>query len=641
MRLCRYDVKATRVCAELPYSASSLARLVIGGRFDATWIDPSSPTASPLKVWHWPAMSIPLILRTLPGVTTADPLIGLMFERANRINAARADTVDRARRLAAIFSDAMLPRSGEKRLRGHQRNAVRASLSAGGTRGIFHQTGTGKTITAATLLDLLVQPIDGMRVGVVVCPVTLIESAWAKDLSEWCPSLPYVNLRRAKKGVAREMLTQEALQRHGRVVALVNYEAFRTDPSVRKIASGAYVVFDECSKMKARDSGIAEVARISASTFRGCLLLSGTPAPNDRKEYWPLAKVLAAPAGYDPFPGSASAFDREFCEVEKFDRANDNCRSCGRPKWQHRGGQGCGKFVGAGHFAGHRFKAEKIALLHERLAPICEWVKKEECLDLPPKAYVDVPLELAPATADAYRQMRDMMKVAIRRKYATADELEVHAQNALVQLLRLRQITAGFVPAQPESWVAGSDEPMVMLPIGAEKIDWLLERCEVDAERIVLWTQFQFEVDRYTSALAKAKIKAAAITGRTPESERAGVFARFVAGDFQVLVAHPGVAQWGVSFPGVTQACYGSLSYSLQEFAQSQDRIHGIGRGDATKRSTFYRLAARVDGAPTIDQDLIDVLDGKRKALDLVFDLDRSRRESGFVPANVGAVLDT
>lgn len=608
MRLLRHDARAERICAALPFRVNSPARLVPGARWDAEW--QPTPGAPLQKVWHWPLVALPVLLRTFPDVATDDPHLAAALGRARRVNEVRAASMEHARSLAQRFDLIALPRTVEgKCLRQHQVAGVRLALANGGSRGLFHETGTGKTITAGTLLSLLTRPQDGLRASMVVCPVTLIEAAWVKDLREWFPALPYVNLRDYRKGVDRERAFSNALDRHGHAVSLVNYETLRTDASVRRLAAGAYVVFDECSKLKAHDSEVTESVRALASVMRGCLLLSGTPAPNGNHEYWSLAKIIGPPSGYDAFPGGVSAFHREWCTKK--------------------------------NFGGYKFRPELTDQLHERLAPVCEWVKKAECLDLPAKVYDDVPIALTQATADAYAEMRELMSAAVTDRWGTGEQLRVNARNALSQVMRLRQITAGFVPARKEEWASGmGDAPQVMVPLGREKIDWLLERVELDPQRIVVWTQFIFEAARYVEELRRAKVSCEAITGQTDEKERPEVFRRFVAGDYQVLVAHPGVAQWGVSFPGVSLAAYGSASYSLQEYLQSQDRIHGIGRGDATKHSTYYRLAATVAGAPTIDAGVFAALDGKRDVLQLVFELDRERRAAGFEPRAVGERID-
>jgi superfamily II DNA or RNA helicase len=625
-----YDPAGERFCASLPFNPQSPAKLVPGYKYDASWCGVNG-RGSPRKVWHWPIRSLAVILRAFGGAEASEPRLKDEITLAAHINAARAITMERARSLALREDVIGAEHPNGKRLRGYQQAAVVRTLTGGGTRGLFHETGTGKTITTGKLIQMLTQAEPGLRKTVVVCPVTLIRSAWLPDLAAWFPELPLVNLRDYKKGSPRELAVANAIERHGRAVVLVNYETMKADPSVRNIMTGAYVVFDEVSKCKGYRSAVSETCRELAGQFRGSVILSGTPAPNDHQEYWPLIKIIAPAAGYDPFPGSRSVFAKEFLDVQTFTRRSE---------------------PGVEHFAGFTFRENLSARLHERMTPICEWLKKTECLDLPPKVFQRVPVDLEPATARAYDEMATMMRTIVLANYDSKEKLEAHAVNALAQMMKLRQITAGFVPAFPKDWASGGANAKALAEIGREKIDWLLEHCETSAERIVYWTQFEFEAERLRKQLEAASGKGgegnpkhwlwscAKVTGATPEVERAEIFKRFIAGEFQVLIAHPGVAQWGISLPGVSYAAYGSLSYSLQEFAQSQDRIHGIGRGDVNKKSTFYLLCARAGGAPTIDDDCVDILEGKKEALDFVFELDRTRRQNGFVPQDVGQRID-
>lgn len=630
-----YDQEGARFCASLPFDPRSPAKLIPGYKYDAKWAGPNKDRPA-RKVWHWPNLSLPVVLRAFTAVGTAEPRLAAEIKLAGHINAARAITMERARKLALeLPPDYAPPRPDGKVMWSHQRGAFFRTLSGGGTRGLFHETGTGKTVTTRELIEALTKAEPGLRKTVVVCPVTLIRMAWIPDLSGGCPDLPLVNLRDYKAGQAREIAVAQAIERHGRAVVLVNYETMKADLAVRAIMAGAFVVFDEVSKCKSYRSATSEACRELGGQFRACVVLSGTPAPNDEQEYWPIVKILAPAAGYDPFPGSRTVFAKEFLDVKTFQRRAQ---------------------PGIEHFAGFTFKQELSARLHERMAPICEWLKKSECMDLPPKMFQRVPVDLAPATARAYAEMETLMRTTVLANYASKEKLEAHAVNALAQMMKLRQITAGFVPAFPKDWAVGGANAKALAELGTEKIDWLIEHCETGAERIVYWTQFKFEAERLRKALQLAASKGGdgnpkhwlwscdLIDGDTPDTkanpERSRIFNRFIANEFQVLIAHPGVAQWGVSLPGVSYAAYGSLSYSLQEFAQSQDRIHGIGRGDPNKKSTFYLLCARASGAPTIDDDCCDILEGKKEALDFVFDLDRKRRESGFVPKDIGERID-
>lgn len=602
----RFDAKAARLCAQTPYSTKDAARTIPGARWDANWKHPSDPNRQ-AKVWHWPTSSLPAILRAFPDVATRDPLITRGMERAREINAGREAT--RAACLALVGQrpwEQTTP-SGLK-LHAHQRNAVLHVMQGGGARALYLATGTGKTPAAGMVLSLLVQPIEGMRVGVVVCPVTLVRAAWLPDMSRFFPDMPLVDLRDEKKGHDREYAVHDMVNRKGRAVAVVNYEAVRTDANVRRVMSGAMVVLDECSKIKDPKATITEVMREIAPTFRGVVLLSGTPAPNNILEYLPQMKVLAACSDYDPFPGTQTHTMETYCDrravASRFD-----------PKKGER--------VDVMAFVP---KPEMVAQFHARMQPVAEWLTKEECVDLPPKQFVKVPIDLERTTAARYCEMRDLMEIAIVDQYGAT--LRQHATNALAKLMRLRQITAGFVPAYPQAWAAGTDDAQVMVPLGREKLDWLLEFVGDTKDRVLVWTQFQHETVRVVKALRESKIAVDFIDGTVNDKLRTPILDRFRAGELQVVVAHPGTMQFGVSLPGISLSVFMSCSHSLEQFAQAQDRIHGIGRGDATKRSTFYSLLARANGEDTVDQEIQACLDGKKEMLELVFKIDAQHRKS-------------
>lgn len=601
----RFDAKASRVCAQTPYSTKDAARTIPGARWDANWKHPSDPNRQ-AKVWHWPTSSLPAILRAFPDAATRDPLITRGMERAREINVGR----DMTKRLAvATFESGTVAVPNGITLYQHQPAAFRRTLQFGPSRALYHDTGTGKTITTSMLLDLFVRAEEGMRIGIVVCPMIAIWDTWLPNFAKWFPSIPTVDLRGKKKGHDREYALHDVVNRKGRAVGVVNYETVRTDPRVRACMGGAMVVLDESSAMKDSTTKITQLIQEIAPTFRLVILLSGTPAPNSPLEYYPQMKVIAACGDYDPYPGTKTLFAETYCRRAKVARRYDAKR---------------GEYVDVEIPVP---REEMIEQMYKRMAPVAEWVKREECIDLPAKVFTDIDVPLDANTAARYAEMRDLMCITIAGHYG--DSLRAHATNALAQYMRLRQITAGFVPAYPEKWAAGDDgDGQVMVPLGREKLDWLLQFVETHDERILVWTQFVHEMQRVIKALNEAKVKCDFIDGSVDKNERSPILDRFRAGDLKVVVAHPRTMQYSVSIPGVSLSVYLSCSNSAEQYLQSQDRIHGIGRGDPNKHSTFYRLLAKADGCDTVDDEIQACLDGKADLLSLVFKIDAQHREA-------------
>jgi SNF2 family DNA or RNA helicase len=601
----RYDQKVTRVCAQTPYSTKDAARTIPGARWDADWKSPLDPTRH-AKVWHWPTPSLPAVLRAFPDAATHDPLIQRGMQRAAEVNVGREKTRQLAR--AALEAGISTAPAGIT-LYQHQPAAFGRVLRFGPSRALYHDTGTGKTITASMLLDLFVRDEEGLRVGIVVCPMIAIWDTWLPNVSKWFPGVPTVNLRGKKKGHDREYALHDVVNRKGRAVGVVNYETVRTDPRVRACMGGAFVILDESSALKDGKAKITQVMQEIAPTFRAVILLSGTPAPNTPLEYYPQMKVIAACGDYDPFPGTKTMFSETYCRREKVAR-----------RFNHKTGEYEDVMESVP-------REEMIQQMYERMAPVAEWIKREECIDLPAKVFTDIDVPLDANTAARYAEMRDLMCVTIRDHYG--DSLRSHATNALAQYMRLRQITAGFVPAFPEKWAAGDDsDGQVMVSLGREKLDWLLEFVETHNERILVWTQFVPELQRVMKSLAERKVPSDFIDGSVDRNERSPILDRFRAGDLKVVVAHPRTMKYSVSIPGVSLSAYLSCSNSAEEYLQSQDRIHGIGRGDPTKHSTFYRLLAKASGADTVDHEIQACLDGKEDLQSIVFRIDAERRKN-------------
>jgi len=196
---------------------------------------------------------------------------------------------------------------------------------------------------------------------------------------------------------------------------------------------------------------------------------------------------------------------------------------------------------------------------------------------------------------------------------------------AFARLMRLRQITAGFRPNKVREWIEGQAE-VLMLDTDHAKDDWCVEFAS-DVERCVIWCQFYYEIDRLADRLEREKIPAAVVDGRTKQPEE--LIERFNRGDLRVLVMHPRKAQFGISLPGCRYSVFHSASYSHEEYVQAQNRIHGIGRGVAGKDSIHYVLQATgPEGEDTIDQKIYDAIQGKKSQMQVLFEMDRRRRET-------------
>ena len=136
-----------------------------------------------------------------------------------------------------------------------------------------------------------------------------------------------------------------------------------------------------------------------------------------------------------------------------------------------------------------------------------------------------------------------------------------------------------------------------VIKLGNTKLEMLLTLLdELGNEQVIIWTQFKEEQVQILEAVKSGEL----LNSETVEP--------FKAGDFQYLIAHPQRGGVGLTFTNCKYAIYYSRSFSLEEYLQSQDRIHRISQ---ERDVTIFNLIAR----DTVDE-LID-LRLRGKALNL------------------------
>jgi len=223
-------------------------------------------------------------------------------------------------------------------------------------------------------------------------------------------------------------------------------------------------------------------------------------------------------------------------------------------------------------------------------------VRKQDCLDLPPKTYCVRYVELSAETRVLYR-------AALRQAIVEMeDQQRLTMRFAFTKMLRLAQITGGFV--MPD----GATEPQPFGPTNA-KIDSLLALLQEipPEEKVIVWARFRHEVD----AVARAVRNAVRIHGGVPPRVRAETLNRFMQEpECRVLTGTTAVGGRGFNLTCATHVVYFSNNFSLEQRIQSEDRVHRHGQ---TRPVTYHDLT--VPG--TVDELALRQVQEKRTLADL------------------------
>lgn len=345
---------------------------------------------------------------------------------------------------------------------------------------------------------------------------------------------------------------EDAMHKHQ--VCLINYESFRTKAKLLEEAGFDMVIADESSKVKTFNSGVTKTLIKFTDNIPKVYLLSGTPAPNTRLEYWSQIRMM-----------DVSLLGASFYQF--------------RSKY----------FQGSG-YNGFTFteKPQKAGELTRLIASVSTVVRKEDVLDLPDRTDMVRYVDLSIKESQVYKEMSKKMIVEI-------EDNDISASNAAVKLMKLRQITAGFLIGEEGTTTFGNSKLKALIN--------LLN--EIGDNQVIIWTQFKHEAVMIQNEIQSALDQQAGIcNGTVSQSLKDQTIKAFKNNKIPFLIGHPKSIGHGVTLTNCSYAIYYSLSYSSEEYIQSKDRIYRKGQNNAC---SYYHMI----GSKTIDEVIYKALINK------------------------------
>jgi len=432
----------------------------------------------------------------------------------------------------------------------HQHLILEPSLKA--SHLVAAEPGTGKTLVGIELAKhFKAHPI---RTGktLVVTQLSLVESAWMEDLKKFAPELKVANLW-ASTPANRKKVCNDALKRNVDIM-IVNFEGFKKLMPWLAAQRFDALIIDESSALKSPKTDITKSLVAFSYGVPRSYPMSGTPMPNSALDIYHQVQIVK--------PGLL-----------------------GHNFYQFRA-----RFFQPTGYQGYQWKIIPGCLeqIMQTIQPYASFIKKEDCLDLPPKVFTVRKHVMSPELRRAYDQL-------IRDKLLPLVEGHaVMALNVLSEIMKLRQLTSGWA----------YDEQKQVHNFSPGKLNLLTEVVEeLGANQAIIWVQFRHDATKLKNELgARATV---AIGGMNPTDLKFALD-EFRAGRYQFLIAHPQCVGHGVTLVNASYAIYYGLSYSLEEFLQSQDRIHRIG---TPRKCTYISLLAE----DSIDEVIYAALNRKEQ----------------------------
>jgi SNF2 family DNA or RNA helicase len=453
----------------------------------------------------------------------------------------------------------------------HQIKAVDFLRSRGFTGAIFADMGTGKTLMALEAFRWL--KLANPAIKMVVCaPLSLLEAAWGADIRQFTEFTYYNAHDKPIPAVLRED------------ILLINYDAVITKRagSLATLVQGNLLVADESSRMKNNQAKTTKIMMMLGRLARYRVVMTGTPAPNSPMEYWGQIEFLAP--RYLHKSGSFYAFRNNYFHLQR-----------GK---QIMHGQLVTRMVLYDAFQkGFKYEitTRNLEKLMAKISSLAFRIKKEECLDLPEQVDEIRYVYLGVKALRHYKEMKNDLITEIKREIITAEM-------ALVKMMKLREITSGFIMDNTGKAIGISNEKIAELKNIIE---------ELGTQPVIIWCCFKWEMHKIQDELEKLYGVESYVVLNSETKDRDKSINDFKEGRVRFAICHPASVAHGITWVNCSVEIFFSLDYSLERYLQAKARIHRIGQ---VNKCTYIHILAK----GTIDEDVLEVLQGKGQMIEVV-----------------------
>jgi SNF2 family DNA or RNA helicase len=219
-------------------------------------------------------------------------------------------------------------------------------------------------------------------------------------------------------------------------------------------------------------------------------------------------------------------------------------------------------------------------------------VLKEDCLDLPAKIYSPRYIQLTKEQEKAYN---DLATFAI----AQLEGQTLTVNNTMTMLLRLHQITCGYLP---------TDDGQPPVPLKNNRMTELLDVLDETEGKVIIWANYRYSIFDIEKNLQKKFGEDSVVTyfGDTKDKDRQDIVKRFQDPESPVrfFVANQQTGGYGLTLTQAHTVVYYSNNYDLEKRIQSEDRAHRIGQKNNV---TYIDIICE----KTVDENIVNSLRNK------------------------------
>ena len=216
-----------------------------------------------------------------------------------------------------------------------------------------------------------------------------------------------------------------------------------------------------------------------------------------------------------------------------------------------------------------------LSLLKGYVDELCTRVTKADVLPfLPPKLFTTRVFEMTPEQWRVYNELSKEFMTVLRSGEVFTEEM------ALTRLLRLQQVSCGYLPSDSDDQVTPIDDKN-------PRLDSLIDFCDEIPHSAIIWSRFRHSINEICKRLGDRCVR---YDGSTSEEDRVRAIQRFQAGEVQFFVGNPQAAGIGLTLHQASTVIYESNDFNYGKRLQSEDRAHRIGQKNPV---LYVDMAAR------------------------------------------------
>lgn len=259
------------------------------------------------------------------------------------------------------------------------------------------------------------------------------------------------------------------------------------------------------------------------------------------------------------------------------------------------------EYVAGYGFGGHKPKRFKnLEQLNEKIHSVAFQLTRKEAGGFPREQYQTIYFDLTNPALKHYKEMEAELKTIVRQS-------EVSAPIVLTQLLRLQQITGGFLPVrEPDEDLA------VNTAIGNDRIKalaGLLDEYDTK-EPLVIFCRFRYELQSILDLLKKLRRSANFIAGGMKGDSRNQAKLDFQSGKIDTCVVQIRAGGIAIDLSRADTGIFYSMTDSTIDYEQALARIIARTGGSVS----LIHLAAK----DTVDEDQIESIQTKQSLAELI-----------------------